>query len=107
MTEQDARDFLAALGAEIATWRKRRGLNRADLAALVDLSETTIGRIERGGSSHSVATSDVWRIASALGLSFTDLARRAEESLALSDESFTLRSVAKKGGIEGAGEFND
>ena len=78
MTEQEARDFLTALGSEIAIWRKRRGLSRADLARKVDVSETTIGRIERGGPSAAAATSDVWRIATALGLSFSDLVHRAE-----------------------------
>lgn len=78
MTEQEARDFLSALGTEIAIWRKRRGLSRADLAQMVDVSETTIGRIERGGPDAGAATSDIWRIARALDLSFTDLVERAE-----------------------------
>jgi len=107
MTEQDARDFLSALGSEIKAWRQRRGLSRGELAALVDVSETTIGRIERGGAQGAVATTDVWRIASALGLSFSDLVRRAEEVAALSDESFTLHAVAQEGGIEQPGEFNE
>lgn len=80
MTEQDARDFLGALGAEIAAWRKRRGLSREELADRVDVSASTIGRIERGGVSAAVATSDVWRIAAALDLSFSDLVRRAEDA---------------------------
>lgn len=85
MTEQDARDFMVALGAEITAWRKRRRLTRAQLASRVGLSETTIGRIERGGTDAAVATSDVWRIARALGLAFSDLVRRAEEAERLSD----------------------
>jgi transcriptional regulator with XRE-family HTH domain len=94
MTEQQARDFLAALGAEIATWRRRKKLTRAQLGRLVDVSETTIGRIERGGSDAAVATSDVWRIAAALGLSFSDLVRRAEDMAELSEDSSTLGAVA-------------
>lgn len=87
MTEQEARDFLTALGSEIAIWRKRRGLSRADLARKVDVSETTIGRIERGGPDAAAATSDVWRIATALGLSFSDLVHRAETAQEL-DNNF-------------------
>lgn len=87
MTEQDSRDFLVALGAEISSWRKRRRMTRADLGSLVDLSETTIGRIERGDASAAAATPDIWRIAVHLGLSLSDLTRRAEDALDLSDPS--------------------
>lgn len=94
MTEQGSRDFLVALGAEISSWRKRRKLSRAELGALVDLSETTIGRIERGDMTAAAATTDVWRIATHLGLTLSDLTRRAEEALELSDPTATL--VAKR-----------
>lgn len=94
MTEQDSRDFLVALGAEISSWRKRRKMSRSELGALVDLSETTIGRIERGDMTAAAATTDVWRIAVHLGLTLSDLTRRAEEALELSDPTATL--VAKR-----------
>lgn len=84
MTEQQARDFAVALGAEVSTWRKRRKLTRAELADRVGSSETTIGRIERGSEDSAVATTLIWRIAAALGLSFADLVRRAEDAMALS-----------------------
>ncbi len=87
MTEQDSRDFLVALGVEIASWRKRRKLTRAELGSRVDLSETTIGRIERGDAASAAAAGDVWRIAAALGLSLSDLTRRAEEALFLSGDA--------------------
>ncbi len=83
MTEQDSRDFLVALGVEIASWRKRRKLTRAELGAKVDLSETTIGRIERGDVVAAAPAGDIWRIAAALGLSLSDLTRRAEEAISL------------------------
>jgi transcriptional regulator with XRE-family HTH domain len=94
MTEQQARDFLAALGAEIAAWRRQKRLTRAELGRMVDVSETTVGRIERGGSGAAVATSDVWRIAAALGLSFSDLVRRAEDMAELSEAPSNLGAVA-------------
>lgn len=96
MTEQEAEDFLAALGGEITAWRKRRRLTRAQLAALVDLSETTIGRIERGGADTAVATSDVWRISAALGLAFSDLVRRAEEAEQLLGGGSTRRGAGRR-----------
>jgi transcriptional regulator with XRE-family HTH domain len=85
MTEQGARDFLAALGAEIKSWRQRRGMTRQQLAELVDISDTTIGRIERGSADASLPASDAWRIAAVLGLSFTSLVSRAEQAVALAN----------------------
>lgn len=90
MTEQDSRDFLVALGVEIASWRKRRKLTRAELGSRVDLSETTIGRIERGDVTAAAAAGDVWRIAAALGLALSDLTRRAEEAIELSERHAEL-----------------
>lgn len=89
MTEQQARDFAVALGAEIAYWRKARKMNRAQLSAMVDVSETTLGRIERGDETAAAASSLVWRLAAALGLSFSELVRRAEEALDLGGDYST------------------
>lgn len=100
MTEQDSRDFLVALGVEIASWRKRRKLTRAELGSKVDLSETTIGRIERGDAASAAAAGDVWRIASALGLSLSDLTRRAEEAIDLSGPREEIAAHDSAGTIE-------
>lgn len=89
MTEQQAHEFSAALGAEIAYWRRRRGLSREQLGAAVGLSLSTIGRIERGSEDAAASSPDVWRIARTLGLSFTDLVRRSEDAAGLSDLSAT------------------
>lgn len=97
MTEQQARDFALALGAEVAHWRRQKKLSRADLAHLVGVSETTIGRIERGSEDAAAATADTWRIAAALGLTFADLVRRAEDAMSLSDR---LPKVANYGDEE-------
>lgn len=83
MDEDQTADFLAALGHEVATWRRRKGLTRQALAEQVGISETTLGRIERGGVEGSVATADVWRIADALGLTFSGLIARAEDAVRL------------------------
>lgn len=69
--------FRRALGHEIRSLRTLRKLSRPRLAELVDISPTTLGRIERDGP---VDVGDTWRIASALGISFPDLVARAEET---------------------------
>ena len=81
MSEQEAEDFLLALGAEVAKWRKLRGLSREELGDLVDKSATTIGRIERGQGESAMATTDAWRIAAHLGITFSDLVRSAEDAV--------------------------
>ncbi|MFT4189801.1 MAG: helix-turn-helix transcriptional regulator [Aeromicrobium sp.] len=83
MTEQEAQRFLVALGAEIASWRKFKKLSREQLADKVGVSQSTIGRIERGDSVTAAGASDVWRIARALGLSLSSLVSRAEETMQL------------------------
>lgn len=83
MSEQEARDFLTALGGEIVLWRRRRHLNRAQLGELVDLSDSTVGRIERGQEAGT--PTDIWRIANALGVPFSTLIQRAEDVARLSE----------------------
>ncbi len=108
MTEQDARDFLAALGAEIAHWRRVRKMTREQLAALVGVSASTLGRIERADEATSVPTPDVWRIAHHLGLNFSDLVRRAEEANELSEAGSSFALAANEGQEEQeAGAPND
>lgn len=99
MTEQQAEAFSAALGAEIAYWRKRHGLTREQLAELVDTSATTVGRIERGKDS-SASAPLVWRIAKALDLQLSDLMRRAEGAVEMSEAAPSLRAVANEGDRE-------
>lgn len=100
MTEQDSRDFLVALGVEIASWRKRRRMTRAELGSKVDLSETTIGRIERGEVTAAAPAGDIWRIAAALGLSLSDLTRRAEEAIELAGADEEIAAHDSHGTIE-------
>lgn len=76
-----ARAFTEALGSEIAYWRRRRGISRSELAARAELSESTMGRIEREGPKD---VADTWRIAQALNIAFVDLVRRAEEAVTMS-----------------------
>jgi DNA-binding XRE family transcriptional regulator len=93
--------LLEALGHEIRYWRMRRKMSRAELAAAVGISETTMGRAERDGPAD---VGDTWKIANALGISFPDLVRRAEEAVGLSAAEPSL-GVAKKGDVEEPGEF--
>ncbi|WP_232676733.1 helix-turn-helix domain-containing protein [Nocardioides sp. R-C-SC26] len=108
MTEQDARDFVSALGAEIAYWRRVRGLSRDQLAARVDISATTLGRIERGSIDSAAPTPDVWRIAAALGLQFSDLVRRTEDAMGMAaGESEPVAAHDSEGTIEEEQEAPD
>lgn len=74
---------LRALGNEIRAWRNSRGLSREQLAEMAGLSASTIGRTERDGP---VSVSDTWRIADALGVGLSDLVRRAEEAVNLTQQ---------------------
>jgi len=82
-TRYSEADFLHALGNEVRAWRTKRGWTRVDLAGRVDISVSTLGRIERSSGTGSATVADVWRIARMLGLELTDLVRRAEEAAAL------------------------
>lgn len=75
----DAERLMRALGQEIQSWRRLRKLSREELAKAVEISETTMGRIERDGP---VDVGVTWRIANVLGVNFADLVRRAEEMAA-------------------------
>jgi transcriptional regulator with XRE-family HTH domain len=74
--------FLRALGNEVRLWRQERRLSREELAARAGISPSTLGRIERA-SGAATSVGDVWRLATSLGIDFTDLVRRAEDAAVL------------------------
>lgn len=71
--------MLAAMGREIRAERTRRAWSRKELAERAGLKERQVGKIERGERGQ---LAEAWRIAEALGLSFGEMATRAEESAA-------------------------
>ncbi|WP_395659136.1 helix-turn-helix domain-containing protein [Nocardioides sp.] len=73
--QSGAAAFTAALGAEIAYWRKRRAMTRSELATAACFSASTMGRIEREGPKD---VADTWRLAQALGVPLSTLVERAE-----------------------------
>lgn len=73
------RQMAVAIGAEIAYWRRRRGLTRKELGELVDRSDNTIGRYERADTVPDVA--DTWAIARALKVPLSMLLDRAAQSV--------------------------
>lgn len=73
------RGIAAAIGAELAYWRRRRGMTRAQLGELVHRSGNTIGRYERGNTMPDVA--ETMRLADALDVSAAVLVERAEQAL--------------------------
>lgn len=61
------------VGQSIRTIRQQNGMTLEDLSYLTGLTETHIGRIERGNHNPTLATVD--RIAVALGMKLSDLIR--------------------------------
>ena len=78
MGEYEEPQLAAAIGAEIAYWRRRRGLSRAELGALVGKSHNTIGRWERGDTMPDV--SETWKVAKALDVKLSTLIARAQDA---------------------------
>jgi transcriptional regulator with XRE-family HTH domain len=66
-----------ALGRAIRQLRDERGLKQKDLARAADMDVTAISHIERGRSNPAWGT--VKRIATALGVSVSEVAARAEQ----------------------------
>lgn len=79
MTPMAEVELAKAVGDELAYWRRRRGMSRAELAEKVDRSPNTIGRWERGNTMPDV--SETWKVADALGVSVGTLMTRAEEAI--------------------------
>ncbi len=73
-------EFARTLGDEIEYWRKRRGLSRDQLGALLDVSGNTVGRWERADTSPDLPMT--WRLAGALEIEFATLIQRIEMTLA-------------------------
>lgn len=71
--------YLAAMGREIRAERTRRAWSRKELAERANLSEKQVGNIERGDRGQ---LAEAWRIATALGVPFSEIAGRAEQSAA-------------------------
>jgi transcriptional regulator with XRE-family HTH domain len=55
-----------SIGADLAVWRKLRGITQAQLADRADVARTTVGRLEHGDGS--VSLENVLRVMRALGL---------------------------------------
>lgn len=91
MTEKQMHAFLGVLGSEIKVWRKRRGLTRPDLAARVGLSDSTMGRIERGDTLPGLE--DTRKIAGELGLKLSELVARAESAADLANGGITITRI--------------
>lgn len=74
-TDELLAELTKCLGVVIRAQRIRRGLSRDELAEMVNVSNTTMGRIERLGP---VNVSDTWQLARALRVPLSDLVREAE-----------------------------
>ena len=71
--------FEVALGQEVRSWRKRRGLTLFQLADVSGVSKATIERFEN--ATHATSIANTWKLADALDVPFSELVKRAEEAL--------------------------
>lgn len=70
------RDLAAAIGGEIAYWRKRHGMDRPELGKAIGKSKNTIGRYERGNTMPTI--SETWKICDALDVSVSEFVSRVD-----------------------------
>ena len=75
MTEHDARNTLADLGARVRAWRARRGMTRKQLAADSGLSERFLADVETGKGNVSINSLEA--TARALNITILDLLQDA------------------------------
>jgi transcriptional regulator with XRE-family HTH domain len=86
----DQPDITSALGDEIVYWRRRRGLSRDELGAMVGASPNTVGRWERGDTTPDVP--QTWAIARALRVDLVTFIERVETAARLGAEERNRRS---------------
>ena len=59
------------IGGKVAYYRKLRGLTQENLASIAHISQSSVGRIERGRYNHNIPMSVLMDIADALGIDFS------------------------------------
>ena len=69
------------IGAKIAYYRTLRQMTQAELAKKVNISESTLGRIERGKYNNGVPISTLLDIAEGLHFRACNFQRRRKKSL--------------------------
>lgn len=74
----DIETLLGAVGREIMAERVRRSWSRKDLAVRAQVSESQVGKIERGERGQ---IAEMWRIADALDVVFSELVGNAERAV--------------------------
>lgn len=65
--------LLKQIGSKIAYYRSLRGLTQIDLAVLVNVSRSTIGRIERGQYNENLSIATLLDIANGLQVNINSL----------------------------------
>ena len=71
------------IGRKIAYYRKLRKLTQEELAEIAYMSQSTLGRIERGCYNHNIPMSVLIDIADALGIDFSLLITFDEKEKAI------------------------
>lgn len=75
----DMSDYARAFAAEIRAERTAKRMTQAELAKRAGLGLSTIGRIEK--EEREATTTQLWKICTALGITVTELAVRAERRI--------------------------
>jgi transcriptional regulator with XRE-family HTH domain len=70
---------LVAFGRAVRRFRADAGVSQERLAELAELHRTYIGGIERG--ERNVSLVNIWKVAQALRVRFSDLSRETERQL--------------------------
>lgn len=71
--------IMKQIGVKVEYYRKIRGLSRLELANIINMSVTSIGRIERGNYNKSISVHTLIAIAEGLGIEFTKLLEFSEQ----------------------------
>ena len=79
MQDVEPRVYRLVLGKVVAALRKQRGISQETFALLINVSQPTLSRIERGQSMPDALT--IRRIATALDLSTDELHRYVDNAL--------------------------
>lgn len=75
--------LLKQIGSKIAYYRSLRGLTQIDLAVLVNVSRSTIGRIERGQYNENLSIATLLDIANGLQVNINSLINIPDEDIRL------------------------
>lgn len=88
-------DMNAVIAKNLRTIRTRESISLGDLAQMTGVSKSMLGQIERGESSPTIST--LWKIATGLNVSFTDLMEHQQSGVQIIHESDMTPAIGDDG----------